>query len=113
MKNITYKSLVESGSGKLHSKSNIHLRHNSRTGQSWSVTRDENYQFTRTDKQRDMRSSFGERTRTVSAWLRANPAGPDCSPARLEIQKLFDSQTRYSKIDGFLMANIHLISDDK
>lgn len=103
MKIIDFKGIVASATGKLYKGSNYHIRRDRKSGQHIGVHRIENYQYSRSAEQAEMRRSFGMASRAVSRWLKANPPG---SPDRRRMEELFERQLTYTRFDTFLMSHL-------
>lgn len=95
-----FKWPVAAASGKLHKNSNTHFRHFHRTGKTFACEREENYQYTRTEEQYQMRKDFGNSSHEAAEWLRINREAD--TPAYRQLQHDFDSQTKYTSLFAYL-----------
>lgn len=85
--------------------SNVHTRIN-RCNRQYEYHRVENYQYSRSEKQADMRQEWGERRKAISAWVKANSTPP--TEAYIRAEKAFRRakyKGQYKEFHGFLMAN--------
>lgn len=119
MSRVHFISIIDYASGKVSSKSNTIFRHFRRSGKTFTMEREENYQRTRSAKQRAMRAAFGAKSRAVKAWLRANSNPP--TAAYLLLQRDFESQMSCDNFYNYLMtrwpyspiACAHSVSDQR
>lgn len=106
MRIIDFKGLVASATGKLYKGSNFYIRRNRRTGKHVGAHRVENYQYTRSEEQAEMRREFGQASRAACQWRKNNPPG---SPEYERVKELFERQVAYWKFDSFLVAHPELM----
>jgi len=83
-------------------QSNTYIRKN-RNGKVYLIQREENYQHTRTEKQANARSSFGNKCHLVGEWMKNPEVLKSEEYARAE--RAFKRQDRYSTFRGFLIGN--------
>lgn len=76
---------------------------NQQTGITTIREREENYQYTRTEKQEKTRSSFGERSRLVTEWLKRHELSGDSAYQKMRRKFL---KSGYKSFRGFLNAQI-------
>ncbi len=102
MSRVHFIPIIDHASGKVSHKSNTIFRHFRRSGKTFTMEREENYQHTRSAEQGAMRAAFGEKSRAVKAWLRANSNPP--TEAYLQLQRDFESQMKYDNFYNYLMT---------
>lgn len=97
-------SYFSGASGKLCGQENVYLRQNRQTGKTCAVEIHNPYDGPATEKQIAQRKAFGDKTKIVAAWLRANrpsDAQPKGTEAYQALRKEYKAQHKYGSISAY------------